>query len=246
MSLVFLGTRANTSTTSNKHRYYISILIQENDTKILYDYGKGFTRDIWLKYNPDYLIISHVHPDHIAGLENLKEGDLDNTLIIGTRQVKQWIIDHNIPIKKFKEIKRKSRFKLDNIKIETYPVEHSTVAPNILTKIYLKDKTIAIATDFLYARNIEDIVRDVDIWIGDGASISRDIVHRKNKIGHMSIAHQLDICSKLKIPVAIFSSGDEIITMDEQELQETLDMLSKGVHVIIPSDGDKMKNPKRN
>ncbi|PJF37741.1 MAG: hypothetical protein CUN55_20540, partial [Phototrophicales bacterium] len=80
------------------------------------------------------------------------------------------------------------------------------------------------------------------LYIGDGASIMRPIIHRKNNklFGHTSIRAQLGWCQKEKVPQAIFTHcGSQIVTGDERTLGAQVRRLGKdrGVGARIAYDG---------
>lgn len=100
-------------------------------------------------------------------------------------------------------------------KCKAYPIDHSRLAPTVAWKIQAAGKTI------LYMPDVKDfdpdILKGVDIYIGDGASFTRDIAHTK-KIGHMNIGHQVERAKKAGIPKILFvHCGKEIIENPELE-----------------------------
>lgn len=64
MKIQILGTRGEIKTSSPYHNKHSGILIDE---KILFDLGEID----FLKYNPKYIFITHLHPDHAFFVKNL-------------------------------------------------------------------------------------------------------------------------------------------------------------------------------
>lgn len=89
MKIHFLGT--GSGKTSLK-RYHSSFLILTNEVNLLVDCGDGISRSVLsqnISFNSiDYILISHYHPDHFAGLPSLitqmKLAKRTNKLIVFT------------------------------------------------------------------------------------------------------------------------------------------------------------------
>jgi len=237
--ITFLGTKGNIEESRKGHRKHTSILIRANRKKILVDWGESFSRREFLDIEPHYLVLTHRHPDHVGGLLKLREEDLRNVVVYCTQDVLDWIMENEVPVSKVKVFDRRQRFKIGDFIAESYPVSHSYNAPNILLKIRVDGDWIAIATDFLWCRSWRKALKNVRVWIGDGSSPTRDIAWRpkgKDRVGHMSMIHQLDMLKKAGVPIAIFVHlGKSAVKMKDKELLEILEKHADGIRVIVPT-----------
>ena len=102
-------------------------------------------------------------------------------------------------------------------------------------------KILAYNPDLVFIKNRKKIFKDLNLYIGDGSSISRPLVRKKaNKLfGHASIKTQTNWCKKFKIKEAIFTHfGREAIIIGEKELRKKLDGFGEEkVKIIIAYDG---------
>src|SRR5262249_56879436 len=87
-------------------------------------------------------------------------------------------------------------------------------------------------------------VKDVQLYIGDGARVTRSFIRKRGKalIGHSSVRTQLTWCQKEGVPRAIITHcGSEIVTGDEGGIAAKLRAIAaeRGVEVRIAYDGMK-------
>lgn len=88
----------------------------------------------------------------------------------------------------------KDSFKFGSIQAQEVPVKHSTVAPTSGLIIHTDEGRVGYFPDVL---NIPDksVLRGLSIYIGDGSSLTRNIVRATNgKVGHASCARQMAWC----------------------------------------------------
>ena len=86
----------------------------------------------------------------------------------------------------------------------------------------------------------------MQIYIGDGATVTRSFIRRRDKalIGHSPVRTQLTWCEKEGVPRAIVTHcGSEIVTGDEGKLSAKLRAMAaeRGVDMRIAYDGMKLK-----
>jgi phosphoribosyl 1,2-cyclic phosphodiesterase len=104
------------------------------------------------------------------------------------------------------------------ITLEAFPVLHSTRAPAVGYRVAAGRVHIFYAPDVAWIQDREAALSSIRVYIGDGASITRSMVRKPDKviIGHAPIQTQLTWCKKLKVPRAIFTHlGSEIVEGDE-------------------------------
>ena len=85
-------------------------------------------------------------------------------------------------------------------------------------------------------------LKDVTIYIGDGATFTRSFVRKRGNalIGHAAISAQLGWCAKEGVPRAIITHcGSEIVTGDERKIAAKLRAMGaeRGVDACIAHDG---------
>jgi len=90
-----------------------------------------------------------------------------------------------------------------------------------------------------------EALKNVQIYIGDGATVTRSFIRRRGKtlIGHSPVRTQLTWCEKEGVPRAIITHcGSEIVTGDERGLSAKLRTIAaeRGVEVRIAYDGMKL------
>lgn len=130
-------------------------------------------------------------------------------------------------------------YEFDTFKFTGYPVEHSKLCPAVAWKIKVAGKTILFVPDVLEFD--KEILKNVDIYIGDGSSLARDI-KRKGNIGHMSVRHQIELVKKAGIPEIYFiHCGKEIIENSNPEKVSEFEKEMEGLGVCILDDGEEIK-----
>jgi hypothetical protein len=104
---------------------------------------------------------------------------------------------------------------------------------------------IFYAPDLIFIHERSAALRDVKIYIGDGATLTRSFIRRRGKalIGHSPVRTQLTWCEKEGVPRAIITHcGSEIVTGNEREISAKLRAIGaeRGVDVRIAYDGMKL------
>jgi phosphoribosyl 1,2-cyclic phosphodiesterase len=240
LKLIFLGTRGNIDAKTTRHNRHSSILISYKKTKIIIDWGLD-----WLKktkklkeIHPNAIFITHAHPDHVQGLKNGC-----NFPVYATKE--SWKMIEKYPIQIKHTIKVKQKIKIGNLTIQVFPVIHSLTAPAVGYKVSAGKKTIFYVSDLISIIDQKKALKNVVIYIGDGASITRPIIRMHDKIpmGHTTIKNQIEWCSKEGIRKAIFTHcGSQIVKGDGRTLGAKIRAIGKayGVNVKIAYDGMKI------
>src|SRR5690606_10182768 len=96
---------------------------------------------------------------------------------------------------------------IEGIELEAFPVEHSLIAPAVGYRILAGGATIFYVPDLVRIRQRRAALRGVRIYIGDGATLARSLVRRRDGrlIGHASIAAQLEWCAREGVSRAVFT-----------------------------------------
>ena len=104
---------------------------------------------------------------------------------------------------------------IGGIRFEAFPVQHSIRAPAIGYRVCAAHTRLFYVPDVVAILNRGRGLEGVDVYVGDGASITRPILRRRGRavIGHTSIRTQLDWCKAERVKIAYFTHcGREIVT----------------------------------
>jgi ribonuclease BN (tRNA processing enzyme) len=221
MILTFLGTKGYIEEKNRRHRKHSCLLVTCCKKRLLIDWGEDWQGQL-NQVGPHWILITHAHPDHAFGL---KEGTQKR--VYAARYTFKFL--KNFPLPHLKDIKKNKPLKLGPFKISTYPCIHSIKTPAVGFRIEAGKNTLVYNPDVVFIRNKKRIFKGVDIYIGDGATISRPLVRRKKGklFGHASIKTQINWCKKFKIREVIFTHfGKEAVGMGERNLRKKLRELS--------------------
>jgi hypothetical protein len=136
--------------------------------------------------------------------------------------------------------------KICGITFEAFAVEHSILAPAVGYRISAGHACIFYVPDLIFIHDRAAALQNVQIYIGDGATVTRSFIRRRGKIliGHSPVRTQLTWCEKEGVSQAIITHcGSEIVTGDERKLCAQLRALAadRGIEVRIADDGMKLK-----
>jgi len=153
------------------------------------------------KLKPDYVLIEHIHDDVISGLHELRPL---KPSVFATAEVWSWLRKHYRSVSKQKGdfddiygfpryvIKPGQRFALGGAYTVTpYKIGHAKKGdPSALGfKIDLGGEKVWHSSDVLNIPDHKKVLGDVDIYIGDGSSLTRDI--GTSDYGHASMEKQI-------------------------------------------------------
>jgi hypothetical protein len=131
--------------------------------------------------------------------------------------------------------------KVRGITFEAFPVEHSILAPAVAYRITAGRTRIFYGPDLLFIHDRAAALKDVQLYIGDGATLTRLFVRKRGErlIGHASVRTQLGWCAREGVPRAIITHcGSEIVAGDERALRKTIAAIAreKGIEAEIAHD----------
>jgi phosphoribosyl 1,2-cyclic phosphodiesterase len=237
MKLVFLGTRGEIKARTRRHRMHSSLLVSYRNARVMIDCGLD-----WLgkfeQLRPSAIVLTHAHPDHAWGLKNGAPCPVHAS-------EKTWQMLQGCTVKERYLIKERTPTNVSGIIFEAFPVEHSILAPAVGYKVSAGRACIFYAPDLIFIHDRAAALKDVQIYIGDGATLTRSFIRKRGKhfIGHAPVRTQLAWCRKEGVPRAIITHcGSEIVTGEEREVLARLRAIvsEPGLTVRIAYDGMKL------
>ena len=240
MKLTFLGTRGEIEARTPRHRMHTSLLVSHRRSRVMIDCGLD-----WLgkfeKLHPDAIVLTHAHPDHAWGLQNGAPCPVH-------APEKTWQTLGPYPIEDRHVINERTPTTIRGIIFDAFAVEHSIRAPAVGYRIGAGRACIFYGPDLLYIHDRTAALNGVQVYIGDGATLTRSFVRKRGDalIGHATVRTQLGWCAKEGVPRAIITHcGSEIVNGDERALQAQLAAIAaeRGVQASIAHDGMKLTLP---
>jgi phosphoribosyl 1,2-cyclic phosphodiesterase len=237
MKLVFLGTRGEIKARTRRHRMHSSLLVSYRNARVMIDCGLD-----WLgkfeRLRPSGIVLTHAHPDHAWGLKNGAPCPVH-------APEKTWQTLQDCTVKERRLIEERTPTKICGIMFEAFPVEHSILAPAVGYRVSAGQVSIFYAPDLIFIHDRAAALKDVQIYIGDGATLTRLFIRKRGKhlIGHAPVRTQLAWCRKEGVPRAIITHcGSEIVTDDKDKLLARLRGIVSvpGLAVCIAYDGMKL------
>jgi ribonuclease BN (tRNA processing enzyme) len=233
MKLQFLGTKGYIDISSKKHKMHSSILFSYKNCRVMIDCGESFLKKI-KDISPDFIVITHAHPDHAWGLKNGAPCP-----VFATEEA--WN-NMDFPIRKKKIMPLRKKIKIGPFIFEAFPVIHSIRCQAVGYKIQAGKKKIFFVPDVVYIENIKEAFKDILFYIGDGATIYRNMVRRSKKtkelFGHATIKSQLTWCRKNKVSKMIITHCGKDVVKNEKKAKEIIEKMARdrGVEVKIAYD----------
>jgi phosphoribosyl 1,2-cyclic phosphodiesterase len=131
---------------------------------------------------------------------------------------------------------------IDHIMFKAFPVAHSRLAPAVGLRIRAERSCVVYVPDVAEIPDGPAVLRGIDVYIGDGATVRRSMVRRKGGtlIGHAPIATQLEWCDEAGVRQAIFTHcGSPIVRARAAETDVVIRQLGieHGVEARIAHDG---------
>jgi len=238
MQLTFLGTRGEIDARTRRHRMHTSLLASYRSANVMIDCGLDWLGKL-KRVSPSAIVLTHAHPDHAWGLKRGAPSPV-------YAPEKTWQELRHYPIKDRHVIKERTPTKICGITFEAFPVEHSILSPAVGYRVSAGRACIFYAPDLIFIHERSAALNSVQIYIGDGATVTRSFIRRRDQalIGHSPVRTQLTWCEKEGVARAIITHcGSEIVTDDEGKLCAKLRVMAaeRGVDVRIAYDGMKLE-----
>jgi hypothetical protein len=114
---------------------------------------------------------------------------------------------------------------INGVRFKAYPVQHSIRAPAVGYHVSAEHGSLFYLPDVAWLPNASHVLQGVDVYIGDGATLTRPLVRRRGGvlIGHATVATQLHWCREAQVRQAVFSHcGSQIAGGDARQLNALL------------------------
>jgi phosphoribosyl 1,2-cyclic phosphodiesterase len=238
MKLTFLGTRGEIEKRTRRHRMHTSLMVSYRGADVMIDCGLD-SLGKFERLHPKAIMLTHAHPDHAWGLR-------DGAPCPVHAPKKTWETLTGRRVKDRRLIKDRTPTKVCGITFEAFPVEHSILSPAVGYRVSAGRAWIFYVPDLIFIHERKAALDGVQLYIGDGATVTRSFIRRRGKtlIGHSAVRTQLTWCQKQGVPRAIITHcGSEIVNGDEREIAAKLRGIAteRGVEVRIAYDGMKAK-----
>lgn len=239
-ALTFLGTRGEIDVKSRRHGRHSSLLIRRGKARIMVDCGTDWLGRIG-RVQPTAIVLTHAHPDHAAGLARGAPCP-----VYATAETRKLL--SNYPVARWRTVAARKAFTIGGVRLEAFPVEHSTRAPAVGYRIAAAGKRVFYVPDVVAIPERHRALAGVDLYIGDGATLHRPLVRRRGGalVGHTPVSTQLGWCGKEGVPLVLFTHcGTEIVRGDSPKLRRLVRELGRkhGIVARIAYDGLRLKLP---
>jgi phosphoribosyl 1,2-cyclic phosphodiesterase len=181
LTLTFLGTRGEIDIRSRRHKRHSSLLVQRGKARIMIDCGAD-----WLglvpRLAPTVVVLTHAHADHAAGLAKGVPCP-----VYATRET--WNSIRNFPIRERRRLPLTKAVVVDGVRFTALPVAHSIRAPAVGFRVAGDGKCFFYVPDVAMVHDPQRALRGVDLYIGDGATVTRSMVRTRDGIliGHAPV-----------------------------------------------------------
>jgi phosphoribosyl 1,2-cyclic phosphodiesterase len=234
VKLTFLGTRGEIEVRRRRHWRHTSLLVSYRRRRVMVDCGADWLRLV-PRIRPHAIVLTHAHPDHAWGLVRGAPCP-----VWATKET--WASIGAYPIEVRHTLSPRHPRTIEGMRMEAFAVEHSLRAPAVGYRISAGRTRVFYAPDLVFIVERADALRGVRIYIGDGATLTRPLVRRRDDtlIGHTPVSTQLTWCAKEGVPRAIITHcGTEIVTSPHTKMVARINELAaaRGVDAELAYDG---------
>lgn len=187
---------------------------------------------------PTAIILTHAHPDHARGLAKGAPCP-----VYASKKTLDLL--HGFPIQDRREMPIKKSVMIGGVRFEAYPVQHSVRAPAVGYRVSAKGVSFFYVPDVAGLPDVPNALRGINVYIGDGATMTRSMVRKKNGtlIGHAPMTGQLSWCKMAGVRRAIFTHcGSPIVRGNARVLSAAIRRLGRaqGIDARLACDGNRL------
>lgn len=215
-----------------------SLLVSYCGKNVMIDAGRDWLGHL-ARVSPHSIVVTHAHPDHAWGLR-----DGAPCPVYGPPAVWSAIDGYPIDDGLRHVVAHRETFDVEGLAFEAFPVEHSTRAPAVGYRVTAGRAALFYVPDVVYIHGREEALRDVDLYVGDGATLARSMVRKRGDalIGHAPVRTQLTWCEKEGVPRAVITHcGSQVVTGDERTLAARLRAWAEERNVVARFAHDGME-----
>jgi phosphoribosyl 1,2-cyclic phosphodiesterase len=208
--------------------------LQHGKSRIMIDCGTDWLHRL-SSVAPTAIVITHAHPDHAGGLARGAHCPVYATSTT-------WSLLGGALVQDRRALPLGRPIAIDHIMFKAFPVAHSRLAPAVGLRIRAGKSCVIYVPDVAEIPDRPAVLRGIDAYIGDGATVRRSMVRRKGgaMIGHPPIATQLDWCEEAGVRRAIFTHcGSPIVRGNAAQIDVLTRQLGleHGMEARIAYDG---------
>jgi Beta-lactamase superfamily domain len=168
MHLHFLGTRGEIEMRTRQHRMHSALLVSHRTGRVMIDCGLDWLRKL-RRLRPDAIVLTHAHPDHAWGLKNGAPCP-----VFAPEQTWQTLKGCRVDDCRVLPLRKPER--ICGVAFEAFAVEHSLLAPAVGYRVSAGRASFFYAPDVVFIHERAAALREVQLYIGDGATVSRSFV----------------------------------------------------------------------
>ena len=153
--------------------------------------------------SPTAIVLTHAHLDHAGGLAQGAPCP-----VYATKETLRLL--RRFPIRDRRHIQLERSIVIGGLRFKAHPVQHSIRAPAVGYRVSTKGRSFFYLPDVAKLQNVRRVLRGIDLYIGDGATMRRSMVRMKQGtlVGHAPIAAQLGWCQRRvfrarSLPIAV-------------------------------------------
>ena len=134
---------------------------------------------------------------------------------------------------------------IDGVRFKAYLVLHSVRAPAVGYRVSANGISFFYVPDVAGLPDAPNALRGINVYIGDGATMTRSMVRKKNGtlIGHAPMTGQLSWCKMAGVRRAIFTHcGSPIVRGNARVLSAAIRRLgqAQGIDARLACDGNRL------